>query len=199
MADSAADDLEKPPKDLRKVLAEMRTEEALISSTTKMVEGLLRDGFMNVGLEIGAKIEDTNEVPWVVIDAAVIEYYINAVGDRTKDALRVFKHISFSGVEPNAYTYGIVIKALAAADLKKNPDFVGYAKKYLVEMLERGMQPNEETYEAVLDGIGRGENKAEAEEERREFVENMKAKGFVLVLRAPEGGCGDGWTFNLEK
>ncbi|KAL6177489.1 hypothetical protein ACLB2K_049015 [Fragaria x ananassa] len=91
--------------------------------------------------------------------------------------------MSVSGVEPNAYTYGIVIKALAAADLKKNPDFVGYAKKYFVEMLEKGMQPNEETYEAVLDGIGRGENKAKAEEEHREFVENVKAKGFVLVLQ----------------
>ncbi|PRQ17268.1 putative pentatricopeptide [Rosa chinensis] len=184
LADSAAaDDLEKPPEDLRKVLAKMRTQEALIISTTKMVEGLLRDGFMNVALEIGAKIQDTNEVPRVVTDTAVIEYYVNAAGDRTKDALRVFKHMSASGVEPNAYTYAVIIKALAAADLKKNPNFVVYAKNYFVEMLDRGMRPNEETYDAVLEGIGRGENKAEAEEERREFVENVKEKGFVLVLQ----------------
>ncbi|KAL6182451.1 hypothetical protein ACLB2K_043871 [Fragaria x ananassa] len=183
LADSAVDDLELPPEDLREVLEEMCTEEALSRNTIKMVEGLLRDGFMDVGLEIGTKVQETNVVPRVVTDTAVMEHYISAAGDRTKDALRVFKHMSVFGVEPNAYTYAIIIKALAAADLKKNPDFVGYAKKYFVEMLERGMQPNEETYEAVLDGIDRGENKAEAEEERREFVEDVKAKGFLLVLQ----------------
>lgn len=176
--DSAADDLEQPPEDLREVLGMVCTEEALISSTMKMVEGLLRDGFVNVGLEIGAKIEETNEVPRVVADTAVIEHYVNAGGNRTKDALRVFKHMSVCGVEPNAYTYSIIIKALAAADLNRNPNYIRYAKKYFVEMLERGMQPNEETFCAVLEGIGRGENKPEAEE----FVENVKAKGFALLL-----------------
>ncbi|KAL6130524.1 hypothetical protein ACLB2K_068903 [Fragaria x ananassa] len=161
----------------------MFTEEAMSRNTIKMVEGLLRDGFGSVGLEIAAEVEETNEVPRVVTGTAVMEYYINATGDRTKDARRVFKHMSASGVEPNAYTYGIIIKALPAADLKKNPNFVGYAKKYVVEMLGRGMQPNEETYEAVLDGIGRGENKAEAEEERRVFVGKVKAKGFMLLLQ----------------
>ncbi|XP_024168973.1 pentatricopeptide repeat-containing protein At5g61990, mitochondrial-like [Rosa chinensis] len=177
------DDLERPPEDLQEVLGKMFTEEALTSNTIKMVEGLLRDGFMNMGLEIGAKVQETNEVPRVVTDTAVMEHYINATGDRTKDALRVFKHMLVSGVEPNAYTYAVIIKALAAADLKKNPNFIVYAKNYFVEMLDRGMQPNEETYEAVLEGIGHTENKAEAEEVRREFVENVKAKGFVLVLQ----------------
>ncbi|KAL6129139.1 hypothetical protein ACLB2K_072492 [Fragaria x ananassa] len=160
----------------------MFTEEAMSRNTIKMVEGLLRDGFVSVGLEIAAEVEETNEVPRVVTDTAVMEYYINATGDRIKDALRVFKHMSASGVEPNSYTYGIIIKALAAADLKKNPNFVGYAKKYFVEMLDRGVQPNEETYEAVLDGID-GENKGEAEEERRVFVGKVKAKGFMLLLQ----------------
>ncbi|XP_050378181.1 putative pentatricopeptide repeat-containing protein At3g16710, mitochondrial [Argentina anserina] len=183
--DSAVDDVEQQPEDLREVLDLMFTEEALIRNTIKMVEGLLREGYLNVALEIGAKVQDTNEVPRVVTDTAVIEYYINAAGDRTKDALKVFNHMLVSGVQvqPNAYTYAVIIKALAAADLEKNLDFVGYAKRYFVEMLDRGMQPSEETYEAVLNGIGRRENRANAEEERREFVENVKAKGFKLVFQ----------------
>ncbi|KAL6125768.1 hypothetical protein ACLB2K_073822 [Fragaria x ananassa] len=167
---AAVDDQEQPPEDLR----EKYNQDG---------GGFVEDGFVSVGLEIAAEVEEINEVPRVVTDTAVMEYYINATGDRTKDAFRVFKDMSASGVEPNAYTYGISIKALAAADLKKNPNFVGYAKKYFVEMLDRGMQSNEETYEAVLDGIGRGENKAEAEEERGVFVGKVKAKGFMLVLQ----------------
>ncbi|KAL6177486.1 hypothetical protein ACLB2K_049012 [Fragaria x ananassa] len=140
LADSAVDDPELPPEDLREVLEEMCTEEALSRNTIKMVEGLLRDGFMDVGLEIGTKVQETNEVPRVVTDTAVMEHYINAA----ETGPRMLSECSSTC---------------------------------------RGMQPNEETYKAVLDGIGHSENKAEAEEERREFVENVKAKGFLLVLQ----------------
>lgn len=56
LPDSAADGLEQPPEDLREAFAKMHTHEALISNTTKKVEGLSRDSFMNVVLEIQVKV-----------------------------------------------------------------------------------------------------------------------------------------------
>ncbi|KAL6130525.1 hypothetical protein ACLB2K_068904 [Fragaria x ananassa] len=62
--------------------------------------------------------------------------------------------------------------------LAVDADFFGDAKKYLIEMLDKGMHPNAGTYTAVLEGFGRQENK-KAEEEGKEFLEVMMAKGFV--------------------
>ncbi|KAL6125771.1 hypothetical protein ACLB2K_073825 [Fragaria x ananassa] len=66
-----------------------------------------------------------------------------------------------------------LIKGLAV-----DADFFGDAKKYLIQMLDKGMYPNAATYTAVLEGLGRQEDK-KAEEVGKDSLEVMMAKGFV--------------------
>lgn len=75
-----------------------------------------------------------------------------------------------SGVSPNAYTYAVLVTALAA-DAK----FVKDASKYLLEMMDKGMKPNAKTYTSVFEGL----LKEERLDEATRLLEQMKAKGFV--------------------
>ncbi|KAL6129136.1 hypothetical protein ACLB2K_072489 [Fragaria x ananassa] len=67
-----------------------------------------------------------------------------------------------------------LIKGLAV-----DADFFGDAKKYLIQMLDKGMYPNAATYTAVLEGFGRQEDK-KAEEEGKESLEVMMLRGSFL-------------------
>lgn len=74
-----------------------------------------------------------------------------------------------SGVEPNAYTYAVLVKGLAGDG--KLPE----VKKYVMEMIGKEMVPNPGTCMAVFEAFvreGQGE-------EGREFLAEMKRGGFV--------------------
>ncbi|CAN6676998.1 unnamed protein product [Malus baccata var. baccata] len=81
---------------------------------------------------------------------SVIEHYANA--GRTND---VFK--ALTAYSPSNLNFSF---------------FVEFAKKYFVEMLDKGLQPTPGTYFALVERIDEGRD-------REEFVELVKAKGFM--------------------
>lgn len=135
----------------------------------KMFEALIQDGLTKEAIEIRASILDTGKIPGVVFFTGWIDAS-NLAGD-TKQAIEVFRQMVSSGVPPNAYTYAVLIKALT-----KDANFLGDAKKYLLEMVEQGMRPNAKTYNCVVEAFARSEKM----EECWELMKQMKAKGIVL-------------------
>ncbi|PRQ21168.1 putative pentatricopeptide [Rosa chinensis] len=79
-----------------------------------------------------------------------------------------------TGVAPASCTYTILITALATHS-SSDVNFVGYAKKYFLEMLVKGMKPHSASYTTVFDAIAC----RESVEKAREFLEQIQAKGFV--------------------
>ncbi|KAK9013479.1 hypothetical protein V6N11_041486 [Hibiscus sabdariffa] len=156
------------PKNLQQVFHDMRGD-GLINNAVKMFDSLSKDGLTHEALELFAQFKDNGQMPDVVAHTAVIEAYAGA--GRSKEALKSFMRMLASGVAPNAYTYTVLIKGLAAADAKHLAD----AKKYLMEMMGKGMKPNAGTYTAVFEAFAR----AEKVEEAKEFLGQMKEKGFV--------------------
>ncbi|XP_004302488.1 PREDICTED: pentatricopeptide repeat-containing protein At4g38150-like [Fragaria vesca subsp. vesca] len=160
------------PKDLQEVFHKMRSD-GLQSNAVKMFDALSKDGLTHEALELFAHIKDKGQMPDVVAHTAVIEAY--ATAGKPKDVLKVYMRMLACGVAPNAYTYSVLIKALAAEER-----FVGDAKKYVVEMLGKGIRPNAGTYVAVFEALA-GEEKAE---EARVLWEEMRGKGFVADEQA---------------
>ncbi|PON69541.1 Tetratricopeptide-like helical domain containing protein [Parasponia andersonii] len=155
------------PRDLQEVFHKMRTD-GLLNNAVKMFDGLSKDGLTHEALELFSQIKDKGNMPDVVAHTAVVEAYANA--GQTKEALKVFLRMLAAGVAPNAYTYSVLVKGLAA-----DPKFLGDAKKYVMEMMAKGMKPNAGTYAAVFEAFAREEK----EEEAREFLEQMRDRGFV--------------------
>ncbi|XP_021300094.1 pentatricopeptide repeat-containing protein At4g38150-like [Herrania umbratica] len=156
------------PKNLQQVFHNMRSD-GLISNAVKMFDALSKDGLTHEALELFSQFKDKGQMPDVVAHTAVIEAYANA--GHCKEALKGFMRMLASGVAPNAYTYTVLIKGLAAGDAKH----LGDAKKYLMEMLEKGIRPNAGTYMAVFEAFARVEKVDEA----KDFLERMEEKGFV--------------------
>ena len=155
------------PKDLQEVFHKMRTD-GLFNNAVKMFDGLSKDGLTHEALELFSQIKDKGHMPDVVAHTAVVEAYANA--GQTKEALKVFLRMLASGIAPNAYTYAVLIKGLTV-----DPKFLGEAKKYVMEMMAKGMKPNAGTYVAVFEAFAREQK----EEEAREFLEQMRGRGFV--------------------
>lgn len=155
------------PKNLQEIFHKIRSE-GLFDSAVKMFDGLSKDGLTHEALELFGQIKEKGHMPDVVAHTAVIEAY--AMAGQAKDALKVFLRMLAAGVLPNAYTYGVLIKGLAA-DAK----MLGEAKKYVAEMMGRGMKPNAETTITVVEGLVR-ENKVE---EGRQLVVEIKERGFL--------------------
>ncbi|XP_022156341.1 pentatricopeptide repeat-containing protein At4g38150-like [Momordica charantia] len=155
------------PKNLQEIFHKMRTD-GLQNSAVKMFDALSKDGRTHEALQLFSIIKEKGHMPDVVAHTAVIEAYVNA-GQR-KEAHKVYLRMLASGVTPNAYTYTVLIKGLAA-----DPKFVGDAKTHLLEMMGRGLRPNAGTYTAVFEALAR-ESRVE---EAREFMRQMEAKGFV--------------------
>ncbi|OAO91294.1 hypothetical protein AXX17_AT5G02860 [Arabidopsis thaliana] len=155
------------PKNLQEIFHKMRTE-GFTNEAVKMFDALSKDGRTHEALELFSQIKDKNRMPDVVAHTAIVEAYANA--GQAKETLKVFMRMLASGVSPNAYTYSVLIKGLAA-DGKTHKD----AKKYLLEMMGNGMSPNAATYTAVFEAFVR-EGK---EESARELLQEMKGKGFV--------------------
>lgn len=155
------------PKDLQQIFHKM-SNEGLLNNAVKMFDALSKDGLTHEALELFAQIKDKGHMPDVVAHTAVVEAYANA--GQSKEALKVYMRMLASGVAPNAYTYTVLIKGLAS-----DSKYLGDAKKYLLEMMAKGMRPNAGTYTAVFEAFA----KEQKLEEAKEFLEQMKAKGFT--------------------
>ncbi|XAR56200.1 hypothetical protein NMG60_11036582 [Bertholletia excelsa] len=157
------------PTNLQEVFHKIRTE-GLFNNAVKMFDGLSKDGLTHEALELFSQIKDKGQMPDVVAHTAVVEAYVAA--GQAKEALRVFLRMLASGVMPNAYTYAVLIKGLANSG---DARLLGEAKKYVGEMMGKGMKPNAATYAAVFEALAR-EGRME---EGREFLEEMKSRGFI--------------------
>ncbi|XP_050379400.1 pentatricopeptide repeat-containing protein At5g02860-like [Argentina anserina] len=162
------------PKDLECVFDMMCKMEPLVHTLTRMVNMLKKDGFMSQAHEIRDEFE-SGDIPEVVTHTGVIEIY--AKNDQAKEARKVFLRMLSLGVTPNAYTYSVIIKALA-----KDSDFFEDAKTYLLEMMDKGMQPNARTYTPVFKAFARLEE--DNVKKGKEFLMEMKAKGFRAKRKA---------------
>ncbi|XP_062005442.1 pentatricopeptide repeat-containing protein At4g38150-like [Rosa rugosa] len=176
------------PKDLEDVFDTMRKADPVTFTMARMINMLRKDRFMSQAEEIFVKMDLDRIIPEVVTHTGVIEIYAKAY--EAKEALKVFVRMLSLGVTPNAYTYSVLIKGLA-----KDPNFLGDAKKYTLEMMDKGMQPNARTYIAVFKAFAR--LKDFNVEKGKEFLKEMKAKGFVPkkkavmeVLKGKKRTCG---------
>ncbi|XP_048440336.1 pentatricopeptide repeat-containing protein At5g65560-like [Pyrus x bretschneideri] len=168
------DDMKYAPKDYDQILQNMLTQESMCAQTIKMIVESTRYGLnLDVAAEIGSQAGNSGIVPKVVPLTAVMDYYASA--GRTSDAFKVFLKMLANGITPNAYTYTVIIKALASCSPRDPnfPHFVKFAKMYFVEMLDKGLQPTPGTYIALSEKLDEGRD-------RKEFGELIKAKGFVL-------------------
>jgi len=158
----------KDPKDLQQIFHDMRSGDGLFNHAVKMFDALSKEGLTHEALELFGQIKDKGQMPDVVAHTAILEAYANAA--QPKEALKVYMRMLTSGVLPNAYTYAVLITALAA-DAK----FVKDANKYLLEMIDKGMKPNAKTYTSVFEGL----LKEERIDEATRLLEQMKSKGLV--------------------
>ncbi|PRQ42572.1 putative pentatricopeptide [Rosa chinensis] len=71
----------------------------------------------------------------------------------------------------------VIIKALVA---DSDPSFLGVAKECVMEMMGKGLQPSASSYTAVYEAFSRQEKMEEA----KQFLGEMKAKGFVADNKA---------------
>ncbi|KAM5560816.1 pentatricopeptide repeat-containing protein [Rosa sericea] len=163
------------PKDLEQVFDIMCRTEPLIHTVTRMVNMLKKDGFLSQAQEIRGEFDLGGHIPEVVTHTGVIEIY--AKSDLAKEAHTVFLRMLSLGLAPNAYTYSVIIKALA-----KDSNFLEDAKKYLLEMMDKGMQPNARTYTPVFKAFARLEE--DNVKKGKEFLMEMKAKGFRAKKKA---------------
>ncbi|KAL6142455.1 hypothetical protein ACLB2K_060735 [Fragaria x ananassa] len=156
-------------KDLEYAFDMMCRMEPIVHTITRMVNMLNKDGFRSQALEIWSKFDFGGDIPEVVTHTGVMEIY--AKSDQAKEAHKVFRRMLSLRVVPNAYTYSVIIKALA-----KDSDFLEDAKTYLLEMMDKGMQPNARTYTPVFKAFARLEE--DNVKKGKEFLMEMKAKGF---------------------
>ncbi|KAM1281425.1 hypothetical protein ACFX15_021594 [Malus domestica] len=83
------------------------------------------------------------------------------------------------GIPIKAESYNMIIKMHAFHNLC--PSAVQYAKKYFLQMLEKGMQPDSGTYTLVMEAIAcQSDSKTKVIEEAIEFMKQIKDKGLVL-------------------
>ncbi|PRQ56957.1 putative pentatricopeptide [Rosa chinensis] len=116
-----------------------------IEQSMEVHKALVEDGNVDEAIELYHTIQQKGVQPLVQIHTSVIKAYLKF--SKTKGALEVYLAMS-AGVAPNSYTYTVLIKGLCA-----DPNFFGDAKKYLLEMMDKGKQPNVAAYTAVIEGF----------------------------------------------
>ncbi|KAL3651464.1 hypothetical protein CASFOL_004466 [Castilleja foliolosa] len=177
------------PKNLQEVFAKIR-EDGLMNCAVKMFDGLSQDGLTHEALELFSQIKDKGQMPDVVAHTAVMEAYANA--GQAKEAHKVYLRMLTSAVTPNAYTYRVVIGALAASGDEK---MTKMAKKYVVEMVGKGMRPNAGICVGAFEGMVR----VGLEDEGLEMMEMLKEKGVVpeesKVREVLKGKGGNGMVY----
>ena len=158
----------------------MNSREGFVKHFVKMFDNLLTDGYEDLAMEIGNDFTEEGNIPQVVVLTGIIDEYGEA--GKTMEALYVYRRMLESehcthDAAPNAYTYSVIIKALAA---DPEPDFLEVAKECVMAMMGKGLQPNASTYTSVLEAYERHEKM----EEGKMFLEEMKTNGFVADREA---------------
>ncbi|PRQ42451.1 putative pentatricopeptide [Rosa chinensis] len=142
----------------------------------KMFYNLLSEGYKDLAMELIDKATEEGDAPKVVVMTSVLEEYTEA--GKATEALHLYqKMLDSEDCVPNAYTYNVLIKALAA---DPDPNFLGVAKECVMEMMGKKMQPSASTYMAVFEAYA-GHEKTE---EAKQFLEEMKINGFVADRKA---------------
>ncbi|KAF2318930.1 hypothetical protein GH714_011843 [Hevea brasiliensis] len=100
----------------------------------------------------------------------------------THEALELFSQIKDKGHMPDVVAHTAVVEAYANAGQSKEAlkalaadGKLADANKYILEMMSKGMRPNAATYAAVFEAYA----KEQKEDQAREFLQQMKQKGFV--------------------
>ncbi|XP_062028408.1 pentatricopeptide repeat-containing protein At1g22960, mitochondrial-like [Rosa rugosa] len=117
-------------------------------------------------------------LPDVAILTMVMITY--ASSGNTNAALMVYKQMLATDVTPTSLTYAALITALTT-DSSSDFKYVGYAKKYFLEMLDRGIKPHSSSYISVFQAIAA----RESVEKASEFLKQIKAKGFIPESNVP--------------
>ncbi|KAG9144653.1 hypothetical protein Leryth_020943 [Lithospermum erythrorhizon] len=157
------------PNNLQEVFHHIRSD-GLFKNAVKMFDGLSKEGLTHEALELFGVIKDKGQMPEVVAHTAVMEAYVNA--GQFKEVHKAYLRMLASGVLPNAYTYGVVIKGLMGSGDEK---IVKEGRKIVEEMVRRGMKPNA----GVCVGVYEGMVRVGKEEEGVEVLEMVKSKGVV--------------------
>nr|XP_004301382.2 PREDICTED: putative pentatricopeptide repeat-containing protein At1g12700, mitochondrial [Fragaria vesca subsp. vesca] len=166
------DDLEHniSDEDMQTVFMEWRTNPGLLhNESMKMYTALLEDDNVEQAQEVFKLSVERGILPTVVLYTCVTETYFSF--GKNKDALEAYQGMLAAGVALNCYTYTVLIKGLI-----DDPNFIGDAKKCLLDIMDRDMRPNAATYTVVFVGFVKKEDKA-AEEEGKELVKVMIRKG----------------------
>ncbi|XP_061988005.1 pentatricopeptide repeat-containing protein At1g06710, mitochondrial-like [Rosa rugosa] len=178
---SCADDLknhvmkvfEEATKDCEdKVLKEIRDYDSLNKYAIQLFNILANNTLAEEAKELFKPCSDSAVLPDVAVFTIVIRAY--ACAGKTNAALKVYQQMIATGVAPTSCTYTILITSLAT-DSSSDVNFVGYAKKYFLEMLDKGMKPHSASYMTVFNAIAC----RESVEKAREFLEQIQAKGFT--------------------
>ncbi|PRQ56940.1 putative pentatricopeptide [Rosa chinensis] len=120
----------------------------------------------------------TAVLPDVAIYTLIIWACISA--GKIMAAHKVYRHMIANGVPPTSCTYITLINTLAN-NSSSYVSFVGYAKKYFLEMLDKGMKPYHTSYMAVFKAIACRESM----EKVREFSQQIQARGFIPQPNVP--------------
>ncbi|XP_024172268.1 pentatricopeptide repeat-containing protein At1g06710, mitochondrial [Rosa chinensis] len=155
-----------------KVLKEIRDYDSLNKYAIQLFNILANNTLAEEAKELFKPCSDSAVLPDVAVFTIVIRAY--AYAGKTKAALKVYQQMIATGVDPTSCTYTILITSLAT-DSSSDVNFVGYAKKYFLEMLDKGMKPHSASYMTVFNAIAC----RESVEKAREFLEQIQAKGFT--------------------
>ncbi|XP_004301381.1 PREDICTED: putative pentatricopeptide repeat-containing protein At1g31840-like [Fragaria vesca subsp. vesca] len=128
-----------------------------------MFDSMVRNDMVDQGRELFRPVTMLGTLLDVAVYTIVILVYAHA--GKIRDALKVYHHMLSTAITPTAYTYTVLMIVIGRDS--SGADFVGYANKFFLEMLDRGMKPLSETYMVVLDLVAY----REPAEKAKEFLE----------------------------
>ncbi|PRQ61036.1 putative pentatricopeptide [Rosa chinensis] len=150
----------------------IRNYDDLNEYAIQIFNSMANDDLLDEAKELFKPLSDQGVLPDVAALTIVIGEY--AFAGEIKAALKVYQRMLATGVSPTSHTYTLLIMALVTDSSDVN--YVGLAKKYFMEMLGKGLKPHDVSYISVFDAIAC----RESVENAREFLEQIKAKGFSL-------------------
>ncbi|KAF3784307.1 Pentatricopeptide repeat-containing protein [Nymphaea thermarum] len=155
------------PPNAKEIFNKMK-ETGMIPNAVAMLDGLCKDGLIQVAMKLFGLMRENGTIPDVVIYTAVVDGFCKAM--QFDDATKIFKKMQSNGVVPNAYSYGVIIQGLCRG--QKLDD----ALSYCLEMLEHGHHPNVATFMMLVDGFCKQNRMEEVER----VIGRLREKGFAL-------------------